>query len=346
MASSNLYVFSFGNAAAMDWVLENGPWHIQNKPLILRKWEPNLRRLDLDLKKIPVWVQLYNVPLELFSRRGLSYIASAIGVPLYMDTITASKGKLEFAKVCIEIEVGARFPKVIHVQLRDGTVVSVTVHIPWSPHSCSKCQVFGHLDRACSAIDSGTVKGRKIWVVKNGSEAIVPENNITNEVTGNIIPEDISELNTTDLEQSNDITMHNRKVSVQGESSFVEVSSVVLVEPQARPENGEEFPPLPTSSLKQKGKGKGVKHDKKDQSKVGFAGSKNRFEILNGSETETVMDAQNVPEVRRTRAATLGVVNLLQELKTKKKDSLDRIKGSSQGVVVGAGGASSPLISL
>ncbi|KAK8577610.1 hypothetical protein V6N13_027879 [Hibiscus sabdariffa] len=153
--------------------VKNGPWHIQNKPLILRKWEPNLRRLDFDLKKIPVWVQLYNVPLKLFSRRGLSYIASAIGVPLYMDTITASKGKLEFAKVCIEIEVGARFPKVIPVQLRDGTIVSVTVHIPWSPPSCSKCQVFGHLDRACFATDHGTVKEKHIWVVKNGPEAWV-----------------------------------------------------------------------------------------------------------------------------------------------------------------------------
>ncbi|KAK8577609.1 hypothetical protein V6N13_027878 [Hibiscus sabdariffa] len=133
---------------------------------------------------------------------------------------------------------------------------------------------------------------------------------------------------------------------MHGESSFVKVSSVVFVEPQARPENREEFPPLPTSSLKQKGKGRGVKHDKKDQSKVGFAGSKNRFEILNGSETEAVMDAQNVPKVRKTSAAALRVANLLQELKTKKKDSLDRIKGSSRGVVVVAGGVSSPLISL
>ncbi|KAK8518402.1 hypothetical protein V6N12_017551 [Hibiscus sabdariffa] len=128
------------------------------------------------------------------------------------------------------------------------------------------------------------------------SEAIVPENNIPNEVTRNIIPGDISVLNTTDLEQSNNVTMHSSKVSMHGESSFVKVSSVVFVEPQARPENREEFPPLPTSSLKQKGKGRGVKHDKKDQSKVGFAGSKNRFEILNGSETEAVMDAQNVPK--------------------------------------------------
>ncbi|KAK8689147.1 hypothetical protein V6N13_087880 [Hibiscus sabdariffa] len=42
LAGANLYVFSFANVTARDWVLENGPWHIQHKPLILRKWEPNL----------------------------------------------------------------------------------------------------------------------------------------------------------------------------------------------------------------------------------------------------------------------------------------------------------------
>ncbi|KAK8651553.1 hypothetical protein V6N13_141152 [Hibiscus sabdariffa] len=72
--------------------------HIQHKPLVLRKWEPNLKRLDFDLAKMPVWVQLYNAPLELFSRKGLSYISSALGVPLYMDLITASREHLEFAK--------------------------------------------------------------------------------------------------------------------------------------------------------------------------------------------------------------------------------------------------------
>ncbi|KAK8638784.1 hypothetical protein V6N13_137195 [Hibiscus sabdariffa] len=110
IAGSNLYVFTFVNATARDWVLENGPWHIQHKPLVFRRWEPNLQKLDFDLQKMPIWVQLHNVPLELFSRKGLSYIASAMGTPLYMDSITASCERLEFAKVCIEIIAGVSIP--------------------------------------------------------------------------------------------------------------------------------------------------------------------------------------------------------------------------------------------
>ncbi|KAK8544463.1 hypothetical protein V6N13_056242 [Hibiscus sabdariffa] len=127
LAGSNFYVFSFVDVTARDWVLENGPWHIQHKPLVLRKWEPNLQRLDFDLTRMPVWVQLYNVSLEFFSKRGLSYIASALGVPLYMDSVTTSRERLEFAKVCVEVEARHCIPRSIPVKMSDGSIVDVKV---------------------------------------------------------------------------------------------------------------------------------------------------------------------------------------------------------------------------
>ncbi|KAE8685740.1 Detected protein of confused Function [Hibiscus syriacus] len=127
LAGPNLYVFLFSNANLRDWVLENGPWHIQNKPLVLSKWEPCLQKLDFDLIYMPVWVQLYNAPLELYSKRGLCYIVSVVGNPLYMDSITTSKERLEFAKVGVEIEAGDVIPDVIHVVLKDGSIVKIKV---------------------------------------------------------------------------------------------------------------------------------------------------------------------------------------------------------------------------
>ncbi|MBA0855860.1 hypothetical protein Goshw_020184, partial [Gossypium schwendimanii] len=59
-----------------------------NKPMVLRKWEPNLQRLDFSLDNMLIWVQLSRVPLKLFTQKGFSCIASAFGTPLYMDNIT------------------------------------------------------------------------------------------------------------------------------------------------------------------------------------------------------------------------------------------------------------------
>ncbi|XP_039045103.1 uncharacterized protein LOC120184793 [Hibiscus syriacus] len=143
-AGPNLYLFSFDSDSARDWVLENGPWYIYNKPLILRQWEPNLKKLHFDLTRISIWVHLYNVPLELFTNDGLSYIASAIGFPLSMESVTTTKTRLEFSKVCVEIGVSDVIPKFIDVVLNNGQETSILVEIPWLPPCCKPCNSFAH----------------------------------------------------------------------------------------------------------------------------------------------------------------------------------------------------------
>ena len=88
-----------------------------------------------------------NVPLELFSQKGISYIASALGNPLYMDTITAKQQRLAYAKVCVEMEASMDIPSNIEVELQDCKLVIVHVKIPWMPTKCSKCGIFGHGDK-------------------------------------------------------------------------------------------------------------------------------------------------------------------------------------------------------
>ncbi|MBA0600693.1 hypothetical protein Gorai_003894, partial [Gossypium raimondii] len=63
------------------------------------------------MDRLPVWIHLKHVPLELFTGGGLSYIASALGNPLYMDGITASKQRLPYAKVCAELSVDQVLPR-------------------------------------------------------------------------------------------------------------------------------------------------------------------------------------------------------------------------------------------
>ncbi|KAK8618723.1 hypothetical protein V6N13_132705 [Hibiscus sabdariffa] len=107
------FLVQFSSRTMMDWVLEQGPWHFHNQPVIIRKWEPNIQNLEFNLSTLPVWIHLSRIPLEFFIRIGLSYIASAIGVPLYMDSITASRQRVAFAKVCVELPADAIIPKFV-----------------------------------------------------------------------------------------------------------------------------------------------------------------------------------------------------------------------------------------
>ncbi|PPD95544.1 hypothetical protein GOBAR_AA36069 [Gossypium barbadense] len=103
------------------------------------------KSLNFSMNQMPVWVHLSNIPLELFTSKSLSYIASALGNPLYMDSITANQQRLAFAKVCFEMNANLVVPRFVEVELQDGSVAFITVEMPWMAHRCLQCNVFGLL---------------------------------------------------------------------------------------------------------------------------------------------------------------------------------------------------------
>ncbi|GMI90200.1 hypothetical protein HRI_002689300 [Hibiscus trionum] len=67
-----------------------------------------------------------------------------------MDSITVSRQRVAFAKVCVELEAGANIPRLINVKLGDGSLASIVVEVRWLPPSCGHCIVFGHSGKNCT----------------------------------------------------------------------------------------------------------------------------------------------------------------------------------------------------
>jgi hypothetical protein len=80
LSSENGFIFfKFDCYDSLNSVLERAPWHMANRPLVLKRWQPNLTLSKEDLKRVPSWVKLYNVPLEFWTPMALSYLSSALG---------------------------------------------------------------------------------------------------------------------------------------------------------------------------------------------------------------------------------------------------------------------------
>ncbi|XVE78459.1 hypothetical protein DITRI_Ditri13aG0147100 [Diplodiscus trichospermus] len=111
-------------------------------------------------------VQLGNIPLELFTQRGIGYIASALGNPLYMDRYTANQQRLAYAKVCIEIDARMKIPRMIDLTLRDGSIAQIQLEIPWNitktPASVSK-----------STSKSGSANRFEIFAAQDNEEMVI-----------------------------------------------------------------------------------------------------------------------------------------------------------------------------
>ncbi|XP_039036061.1 uncharacterized protein At4g02000-like [Hibiscus syriacus] len=356
----NLYLFSFESDTARDWVMENGPWHFYNKPLILRKWEPNMQKLHFDLSRIPIWVHLFNVPLELFSNEGLSYIASAIGYPLSMDSITASKTRLEYAKVCVEVGVSEVIPKSIDVMLNNGLHSTVTVEIPWLPPSCKSCNTFGHNTKSCKVNPSPSLTAQ-VWRKNDplASTTHAPVNTCIDFAESSKITENVSAQvsSTKDSGPGTGIvspqgsknesakisspkdsgtgtgTPHGSEPS-QPEKDILSESASILSPncPLSEPEietaylNPSEIVICEQKSSSPSKRGRG--RPPKSKTKNTLAGSSNRFEILKSFE-----EAHPESEMlgKKPRAAASGVAELIKDLKAKKKSHHEKAKSAPVG---------------
>ncbi|KAK4381839.1 hypothetical protein Sango_2929300 [Sesamum angolense] len=101
----------------MEDVIEGGPWLYLGQPIVLQKWEPGMVLRKLKHTEVPVWIKLRHLPVELWTTEGLSTVASGIGRPLYPDAITRACTRLDFARVCIMINVSSKLPKHVVIMM-------------------------------------------------------------------------------------------------------------------------------------------------------------------------------------------------------------------------------------
>ncbi|PWA75859.1 hypothetical protein CTI12_AA238320 [Artemisia annua] len=145
-----LHFIKFKSDEGLNYVLENGPWLVDGKPFFVQKWEAGLCMVKPEPSKVPIWVKIYNVPLEAWNTEGISSIASSVGNPIIMDRITASMclrayGRASFARVLVEVDASRELAESIEICYNKlGKSMNLRVGYDWKPPLCTHCKVFGH----------------------------------------------------------------------------------------------------------------------------------------------------------------------------------------------------------
>ena len=188
---NGLYIFRFMDRVARDWVLENGPWYFFGRSIILRSWKPGMEMLNVQITSLPIWVKFFNIPLEYWTATSLGYIASAVGIPLHLDTLTENHSRLSFARICIEVDVNYAFPKSALLNLGNGKYSTIRIEYPWVPQKCSHCKIFGHSQLRCQFVKVNVESGRstcpaKSYVNATGSSSMSDPVNVATDIVNHI----------------------------------------------------------------------------------------------------------------------------------------------------------------
>ncbi|GJY17725.1 G-type lectin S-receptor-like serine/threonine-protein kinase [Tanacetum coccineum] len=111
---NGVFVFKFDNKQGIQSVIESGPWIVNSKPMVVQKWDPSVNLDKKEPTTLPLWIKMMSPPLEAWSNKGMSALASRIGSRLIIDAMTTRMctqgiGSLGYARMLVEAKVGKVF---------------------------------------------------------------------------------------------------------------------------------------------------------------------------------------------------------------------------------------------
>ncbi|XP_074312967.1 uncharacterized protein LOC141648312 [Silene latifolia] len=153
----------FQTAEMQQAVLGSGYFLFDNKPLIIRPWQPDIDLEKEEIKSVPAWIRLKGLPLK-FWGQSLPKLANLVGKYVKSDAATESKTRLGFAGLMVELKVDQKFPS--HITFLDEKQNKIQIHVEyeWKPSTCNKCKQIGHEQINCrKGLHKEVKKIQKVW---------------------------------------------------------------------------------------------------------------------------------------------------------------------------------------
>lgn len=114
---NGIYLFKFDDERGCEEALGKGPWKIVGAPIYVKKMGEG--RLE-NSKTLPLWVKLYDIPLEYWTNVGFCHIASFLGRATLWDEPTMQASRISFPRICIVIDVDGNFQEKFMVENEFG----------------------------------------------------------------------------------------------------------------------------------------------------------------------------------------------------------------------------------
>ncbi|XP_074266623.1 uncharacterized protein LOC141589901 [Silene latifolia] len=157
-------IVRFAKQEDKDKVLQSEQLFFDNKPFIIRDWQPDVKCVKDKPDLVRIWVRLYNLDLK-FWGKALPKIVSMIGIPINPDRATEKKEYLEYARFLVEVRMGHNLPDMIEFIDDKDVIQKQEVSYEWKPLVCSQCTGIGHDAAMCRkrAAEVRKKPAQKVW---------------------------------------------------------------------------------------------------------------------------------------------------------------------------------------
>ncbi|KAJ8422697.1 LOW QUALITY PROTEIN: hypothetical protein Cgig2_031931 [Carnegiea gigantea] len=113
LIKKGLYLVRFNELKDAMVVAQKGVFHFDQKPFIVRTWNPEMD-INIDtITSLPIWIQLHELDIKYWGLQSLSKIRSILGIPLKTDKYTKDKSMRKYARLLVEMPLEGHFPEYI-----------------------------------------------------------------------------------------------------------------------------------------------------------------------------------------------------------------------------------------
>ena len=120
-----LIQFKFSMDNQLQWVLQNGPWSLDNHLLLLRRWERGMTTFSMNFLTIPLWVQVWGLPFDLFNEEAGTDIGNGIGTVVAVDNKSLASDQARFLRIQVEVSLDKSLRRGASVLSPEGDTVWV-----------------------------------------------------------------------------------------------------------------------------------------------------------------------------------------------------------------------------
>ncbi|KAL6556123.1 hypothetical protein OROGR_005411 [Orobanche gracilis] len=122
-------------------------FNVLGSPMRLFKWDPTFN-FKYEPATVPVWVKIFDLPIQWFHIRALQTVGSLIGTFIKADLNTINRSRLNFARICVEVNLKNHLYNSVGIRF-DDVITELNVEYEKLPSYCNHCQHLGHDIDAC-----------------------------------------------------------------------------------------------------------------------------------------------------------------------------------------------------
>ncbi|KAF7841214.1 uncharacterized protein G2W53_003512 [Senna tora] len=147
---NNFFILEFSNTQDKQFMLENGPWTVQNSLLTLYDWQPGIAVENLKVGKVAIWLRFTGVPMEFICNRVAYSLGQLAGEVIQLDPLNDKEENIQVLRVKVMLDLEKPLLMGAFLPIYNGQKVWVTCTPERAYRVCEQCGRLGHLDRDCN----------------------------------------------------------------------------------------------------------------------------------------------------------------------------------------------------